>query len=209
MPQPQLSDSRLRLLEEADAEELHALIYANRDHLSRWLSWAASQTFEDTLGFIRKTRGQLTKNNGFQLAIVCEGCIIGMAGYHSVDWYSRLTSIGYWLAEEHQGRGTMTEAVWALTDHALSVWDLNRVEIRAAVENHRSRAIPERLGFREEGTLRAADRVGDHFLDSVVYSILAADWRLAAPTQLATQPLAPRVTSDIEHARCRRARSRR
>ena len=38
----------------------------------------------------------------------------------------------------------MTVAVRLLVDHALSTWDLNRVEIRAAVENHRSRAIPNR-----------------------------------------------------------------
>ncbi|HEY2333416.1 MAG TPA: GNAT family protein [Solirubrobacterales bacterium] len=48
-----------------------------------------------------------------------------------------------------QGSGTMTAAVRLLVDHALTVWQLNRVEIRAAVENRRSRAIPKRLGFRQ------------------------------------------------------------
>jgi ribosomal-protein-serine acetyltransferase len=43
----------------------------------------------------------------------------------------------------------MTAAVRLLVDHALTVWQLNRVEIRAAVENRRSRAIPKRLGFRQ------------------------------------------------------------
>lgn len=70
----------------------------------------------------------------------------------------------------------MTEAARALVDHALFVWRLNRVEIRAAVGNERSRAIPERLGFRNEGTLRRVERVGDRYLDCVVYSVLAADW---------------------------------
>ena len=62
-------------------------------------------------------------------------------------------------------------------DHAFSVWDLNRVEIRAAPENLRSRAIPERLGFTEEGTLRQAERVGDRYLDNTVYAVLAEDWK--------------------------------
>jgi ribosomal-protein-serine acetyltransferase len=44
------------------------------------------------------------------------------------------------------------------------------------VGNARSRAIPERLGFREEGTLREVERVGDRWLDGVIYSMLAADW---------------------------------
>jgi hypothetical protein len=58
--------------------------------------------------------------------------------------------------------------VRGLTDHALTVWRLNRVEIRAAVENRRSRAIPERFGFHQEGTLREAERMGDRYLDCVV-----------------------------------------
>jgi ribosomal-protein-serine acetyltransferase len=52
-----------------------------------------------------------------------------------------------------------------------------RVEIRAAPENARSRAIPERLGFTQEGTLRQVERVDDRYLDNVVYAMLAEDWK--------------------------------
>lgn len=96
---------------------------------------------------------------------------------------NRSTRIGYWLDEAHQGRGIVTAAVRLLADHALTVWQLNRVEIHAATENRRSRAIPDRLGFREEGTLRHAQLVDGRYLDSVVYSTLAAD-RSAAPAQI-------------------------
>jgi ribosomal-protein-serine acetyltransferase len=172
-------DVYLRLLDEADAQELHELIEANRAHIARWLPWAASQTLDDTLDFIHRTRSQLSTNDGFQTAIVLGERIVGVIGYHGVDWPNRSTRIGYWLDEGHQGRGTMTAAVRLLVDHALSAWRLNRVEIRAAVENRRSRAIPERLGFRQEGTLRQAELIDGRYLDSVMYSMLAADWRAA------------------------------
>lgn len=166
---------RLRLLGEGDAEELHRLIEANRDRLARWFAWGEGQTFEDTRAFLRATEAQLERNDGFQAAIECEGAIAGVIGFPFVDWRLRLTRIGYWLDRGHEGRGTMTAAVRALADHALSAWELNRVEIRAAAENRRSRAIPERLGFREEGTLRQAELVGGRRLDSVVYSLLAGE----------------------------------
>jgi ribosomal-protein-serine acetyltransferase len=169
--------SDLRLLDEGDAQELHALINANRAYLARWMPWAAGQTIADSVGFIRKAQRQLIGNDGFHTAIVCEDSIIGMIGYHGVDWSNRSTSIGYWLAETHQGRGTMTKAVHALVDHALAVWKLNRVEIRTAIENRRSRAIPERLGFHNEGTLREAERVGDRYLDCALHSMLASNWQ--------------------------------
>ena len=170
-------ECHLRLLEEADANELHALIEANRDHLAPWMPWAADETLEGTLEFIRLTRRQLAANDGFQTAIVRRGRIAGVIGFHRVDWPNRATSIGYWLDERQQGRGIMTRAVRALVDHALVEWRLNRVEIRAAPENRRSRAIPDRLGFREEGVLHESEKVGERYLDSVVYGMLASAWQ--------------------------------
>lgn len=171
-----LSESaQLRLLSESDAGELHALIEKNRAELARWLPWAAAQTPQDTLAFIRRTREQLAANDGFQAAIVCDGELAGVIGYHRVDWANRATSLGYWLGEKHQHQGTMTAAARLLTDHALAAWELHRVEIRAAVDNRRSRAIPERLGFREEGILRGTERIGERYLDYAVYSMLRLD----------------------------------
>lgn len=70
----------------------------------------------------------------------------------------------------------MTRAVRALVDHAFATWRLHRVEIRASVDNARSRAIPERLGFKEAGVLPDAERVGERLIDQVVYAVLAAEW---------------------------------
>jgi ribosomal-protein-serine acetyltransferase len=172
-------DAYLRLLEEADARELHTLIEANRAYLARWLPWAAGQTFEDTLDFIRGTRSQAKENEGFQTAIVTKKGLVGVIGYVSVDWANRSTRVGYWLDEGQQGRGTMTAGARLLVDHALTVWGLNRVEIIVAVGNRRSAAIPERLGFRQEGTLRQFQLIDGRYLDCVSYSMLATDWRAA------------------------------
>jgi ribosomal-protein-serine acetyltransferase len=170
----------LRLLEESDAEELFALVDANREHLEPWMPWVPNErSAEDQLPFIRATRKQIADDNGFQTAIVDpDGSIVGVVGFHGVDWVNRKTSIGYWIAHDQQGRGTMTHAVRALVDHALGFWKLNRVTIEAAVDNARSRAVPERLGFVHEGTLRSAGRVGERTMDHAVYGVVSADWTL-------------------------------
>ena len=172
------SGAHLRLFEEPDAEELFALTDRNRAHLEPWMPWVpATRSPDDSLAFIRTTRRQVADNDGLSLAIVRDGAIAGTAGFHAVDWANRSTTVGYWLSADEQGHGTMTEAVRALVDHAFGPWQLERVEIQAAVENARSRAVPERLGFREEGVRRRAERVGDRYLDLVLYAMLAADWR--------------------------------
>jgi len=172
-----LSDtSALRALEEADADELYALIDGNRSHLAKWLPWAAEQTPAGTLDFIRAGHAQIANDNGFHAAVLDRGRIVGVIGFHGIDWQHRSSSVGYWLAEEAQGRGTMTRAVRAMVSQALGVWALNRVEIRASVENERSRALIERLGFHYEGVARQAFRLADGYHDDAVYSMLAADW---------------------------------
>jgi ribosomal-protein-serine acetyltransferase len=71
----------------------------------------------------------------------------------------------------------MTAAVRALVAHAFDERELHRIEIAAAVGNARSRAIPERLGFRAEGVRRDGERHGERYLDLVVYALLETDPR--------------------------------
>ena len=175
MLSPKLDSLGIRPLEADDAAELYALVKANPD-LEEWMPWAAEQDLAATERFIADAEKQLVGENGFQAAIEPEGRIIGVVGFHEVDWVNRNTSIGYWLAEAARGQGIMTAAVRALLDHAFYEWELHRVEIHCAPGNLPSRAIPERLGFREEARLRETELVGGRYLDSVVYGILEGEW---------------------------------
>ena len=140
------------------------------------MPWAEHPDKAETLDHALRARKRLAGNDGFETVIVEGDRIIGAIGYHGVDWRHRNTSIGYWLAEGHQGRGIMTAAVRALVEHAFDGWKLHRVEISAAPDNVRSRAIAERLGFREEGVLREAERFAGRYADLVVYGLLAPEW---------------------------------
>jgi ribosomal-protein-serine acetyltransferase len=166
----------LRPIEESDAQELYALAEQNRDYLARWLPWASAQTREGMLEFARAAAQQILERNGAQRALIEREAIIGMVGVHGIDWQHRSTSLGYWLAEHAQGKGAMTEAVRAMVHQALRVWRLNRVEIRASVENARSRALIERLGFRYEGEAREAFLLPDGYHDDAVYAMLSCEW---------------------------------
>lgn len=171
------TNADLRLLEERHAAELYAVVDANREHLARWLPWARGSTLESVAAFLRSAVQQFGKNDGFHAGIFVDGQVAGVVGFHRIDWVNRKTTIGYWIAEEFQGRGLMTQAVRAIVDHALSEWKLNRVEISCGVGNQRSCAIPKRLGFVEEGLRRQSEWLYDHFHDLRVYRVLAEEWK--------------------------------
>ncbi len=171
-------DLELRLLEDRHAEELFTLTDGNREHLRTWLPWVdRTHSPADTLNFIKNGMQQFADNNGFQAGIWFRGQLAGGIGFHYMSWLNRKTEIGYWLGASFQGQGVMTRACRALIDYAFDELHLNRVEIRCATDNTRSRAIPERLGFKQEGVVRQAEWRGDHFGDLVVYSMLAGEWQ--------------------------------
>jgi ribosomal-protein-serine acetyltransferase len=145
--------------------------------LAEWMPWAAGQDLDGTREFLEQGTRNREEGTEFQFAIAGpDGRICGMTGLHEVRKADERGEIGYWLAAEHQGRGLMTAAVRALVGHGFGEVGLHRIAILAAVGNARSRAIPERLGFAYEGTLREAERVGDRYLDLALYGMLAVDW---------------------------------
>lgn len=168
----------VRPLETRDAQPLFDAIRANHEHLRPWMPWAeTTRGVDDTLAYIKSTLAQLAAENGFGAIILHGGKPIGGCGLHRIDRANRFTSLGYWIAAEMQGRGYVTRATQAIVDWAIFDQELHRVELRAAVENRRSRAVAERLGFQEEGIARDSERVGERVLSHVVYAMLGPDWR--------------------------------
>lgn len=168
----------LRPLEMQHAEPLFALVEANRAYLRRWLGWVdGAVDLTDIEAFIRRALHQQGNNDGMQAGIWEEGALVGVIGQNFIDWRDRKTELGYWLSTGAQGKGMMTRACQAFVDYSLQELLLNRVEILCAAGNQRSRAIPERLGFTQEGILRQAEWLHDHYVDLVVYGMLAEEWR--------------------------------
>ena len=169
----------LRAVDERHAEELAALVRRDIAHLKPWMPWATERySVEDAREFIRRQIRQYAEDQGFAALIFSQSRVAGSIGYNQIDWSNRKADIGYWLGRDFVGRGIMTKACRSLVEHAFRELRLNRVEIYCAVENRRSRCIPERLGFTQEGTHRQAEWVHDHFTDLVSYSMLAREWRL-------------------------------
>lgn len=170
--------TELRLLNAADAPALFALTDENRAYLRQWLPWLDStRTVEDTRRFIREAARQMENNNGFQVGIWHKGKITGIVGYNYINREQKQTELGYWLGAQYQGKGLMTNACRVLIDYAFDALLLKRVEIRCAVGNDRSCAIPKRLGFKDEGVIAQLEWLYERYVDVQVYSMLVDNWR--------------------------------
>lgn len=172
-------DSRvsLRVLREEDAAELFALTDANRAYLRRWLPWVdLVTTEEDSRSFLANVAAQREEGRGPTFGVVHQDALAGVVGYLPIDRVNRVGEIGYWLAERSRGQGVMTECCRFVVRYGFLTLDLNRIQIAAGTENRESRAIPERLGFKFEGVLRAREDLYGTFIDHAMYSLLRSEF---------------------------------
>ena len=173
------NDSELRLIEERHAAELNKLVLDNFEHIREWSGWLRdrNRTLDMTRDWIRQNMHRFANGLGFEMAIWHREKMAGQIGYNYFDTENRRTEIGYWLGKPFEGKGLVTRSCEALITHAFDSLSVNRVEIRCGTGNHKSRRIPERLGFVEEGVARQAEWLHDHFIDLAVYSMLANEWK--------------------------------
>ncbi|MGE7839412.1 GNAT family N-acetyltransferase [Lysinibacillus sp. NPDC093712] len=168
----------LRTVTLDDAEAVFALTDNSREYLREWLPWLDfTKELSDTKSYIEGCIAGYEAKSSMSLAIIFRGKIVGIAGFNTINYTNKIAAIGYWLGKDAQGHGIMTKTVQALLQYAFDELQLNKVEIRAAVGNSKSRAIPERLNLTTEGTIRAAEWLYDHYVDHVVYGMLASEWK--------------------------------
>ncbi len=144
-------DFVLRRIGEADAQLVADTVAANLGRLAAWMVWAvpAAGTVEEQRSRIPKAVANWNEGASFQyLAVHTDtGAHLGVFGLERRIGPGAL-ELGYWLAEDATGYGYATAAAHLLTEAALGLPDVERVEIHCDTANLRSVLVPQRLGYR-------------------------------------------------------------
>jgi len=169
---------QLKLRDESHAKETYWLIKKNEEHLRPWMKWIDKvESVDDSIANIELNIEEWELKTDLHLGIFRDELIIGMISLHNIDYLNHKAYIGYWLDEDNVGRGIMTDAVRTLIEYGYAELELNRIEIRAGVHNLKSRAIPERLGFVQEGIIREGEYLNGAFVDLAVYGLLRTEYK--------------------------------
>jgi ribosomal-protein-serine acetyltransferase len=169
----------LRAWTEADIPIAYDIVMRERDQLRTFMRWMTDDySFQDSEKFISAAIEKRKERNNLGLGVFRGDELIGSIGFVHFDWESRTTEIGYWIAKSEEGKGIVTAATKRLIEYTFYELNFNRIEIRCSVENKRSAAVPIRLGFQLEGTLRQAEIIHDRLHDFHIYALLAEDARL-------------------------------
>lgn len=181
----------LRCWDPADAPELRRAIDRSAAELRPWIPFMKDEprSLAQTADWLRGLRARFDLGQDFRYGVfdpggervLGENMLLARVGPEALE-------IGYWTRSGEAGRGFASEASRALLRVAFEIHGAARVEIHCAPGNVASAAIPARLGFVHEATLR--QRITGHrgeAQDLMLWSLFAGD---AAVADLDGFPLA-------------------
>lgn len=117
------------------------------------------------------------KHNGYWFAIEeTEKELVGIIGIEGLNWINRDGTVPMCIIRKLRKKGIGTRALALLLDIAFLQLGLNRLTSYYRVDNESSRALTERVGFREEGRMRHAWFAEGRYFDMVVIGILRQEW---------------------------------
>lgn len=174
----------IRCYSPADAPLLKRSVDESLEQLKIWMPWAL---YEPTplaakVQRLRLMRGQFDLDQDYTMGAfdLKESILIGGTGLHKRAGTGSL-EIGYWIHSGHQNQGYATEISRALTQVAFDYHGVQRLEIRCDPANLASAAVPRKLGFEHEATLKQRDTTpAGEIRDTMIWTLFKADY-LQAP----------------------------
>jgi RimJ/RimL family protein N-acetyltransferase len=164
----------LRPLREDDLVALAAAV--NNDRIARNLlrvPWPYD--LNHARAFHLYTKNLPARSAVFAIALADDSAtVIGIVGYEpsGIDW-----ELGYWLSEEHWGKGYMGEAAQAAVGHAFTISAHERLMSCCFIDNAASRHVLLRLGFRPAGTGSVLAPVRQQQVVTQKFELSAKEWR--------------------------------
>ena len=177
---PVLTGSKvtLRELEVSDAPSLFAMLTA--EEVSRFIS-PPPTTVEGFEKFITWAHAERQAGRYVCFAVVPHGmnAAVGLfqlrqlePGFASAEW-------GFALGSAFWGTGIFIDSGQLVVDFAVETVKIDRLEARACVANGRGNGALRKLGAVQEGVLRRSFLKNGEFLDQMLWSILAEEWKQA------------------------------
>ncbi len=116
------------------------------------------------------------ENEIFAFAITVDNKAIGsISVFRQNNIHRQTAELGYYIAQEHWGKGITTDAVKQICKYIFENSDIIRIFAEPFAYNKGSCRVLEKAGFQYEGTLRNNAVKNGKVVDMRMYSILKAE----------------------------------
>nr|WP_272501336.1 50S ribosomal protein L7/L12-serine acetyltransferase [Silvania hatchlandensis] len=165
----------LRAADERYASELHKLVVKNRQWLQESLNWPQYVgSEEDSRQNLQSNQMLHQRGYAKMFLMFNDGALVGVLSFNAIEPLNKTGYIGYWLDEDHQGQGILSQALQAFIGYYVERNEIRRFVIKCRVANHASNQVALRNGFLLEGCLREAEFLNGRFDDQNIYARIYA-----------------------------------
>lgn len=181
----------LRCWSPADTGAFRAAVSASDGHLRPWIPFmkAEPRTFAQTCQWLREARASFDRDLAWHYAVFdrAGGELLGGNMLNPRVGEGGL-ELGYWTVVHATGKGLAGEATRAMIRCAFELHGATRVEIHCSPENRASAAIPARLGFTHEATLKSrVVNAEERAMDLMIWSLFADDYSSSSASREAIE----------------------
>ena len=157
----------LRPWKDSDAECLYH--FAKNPNVGPVAGWPPHKSVEDSLNIIRTV---FSKRETYAITIDDHaiGCV-GLLFYPDTNhyWDEAGVELGYWIGEEYWGQGLVVEACKAVLKHAFEDLKINKIHASFRYENHQSKRVLEKLGFKYYCDMKNIDYSGKEIREIAMF----------------------------------------
>jgi len=167
-----------RLVSIADAATMAELLRVNRDFLAPWEPVRPDDSFttEGQRGYLEEVLRSYHAGAALPHVIVDAGRIVGRVTLTNITRGPfQSCNLGYWVAEQANGRGVATSAVARIARLAFGELGLHRIEAGTLVHNALSQRVLERNGFQRYGLAPRYLKIAGEWRDHVLFQLLSTD----------------------------------
>ncbi len=168
----------LRPYKEKDFEAIHA--YSADPDVCRFMEWGPN-TVRETKQFLQRSillsREKSRQHYDFAITLKGDDVLMGSIGLMIYDATGKQAFLGYVLGKPYWSRGVMSEAVGGIFQFGFENLNLHRLSASCDVQNVPSYRVMEKCGMRREGLFIEDKYIKGRWRDTLVYSILASEWR--------------------------------
>jgi ribosomal-protein-alanine N-acetyltransferase len=175
---PVLSTSRLVLREMSPDDAPGVFAVFGDDEVTHFYDTETMTNIAEAHAMIDRMRSRFTQKVGIRWAITdASDAYLGSVGFNSFTAWAHRAVLGYELARHAWGQGLATEAVRAVVAFGQERLGVNRIEATTMLGNEASVAVLRKVGFQEEGLLRAYGYWKGRYHDLRMFSIVQGDLR--------------------------------
>jgi [ribosomal protein S5]-alanine N-acetyltransferase len=176
---PELDTRRLRLIEINESHTQRYFEIMSLDKVTRYYGMESLEKIEQAQDIITSFKNGYESKRSMRWGIVLkiDNTFIGTVGLNNLQQRNKKAEIGFEIHPDFWENGYTSEAAEAVIRFVFEELQLYRLGAITFIENEASQRLLNKLGFKEEGILRANIHQKGVSHDTYMFSLLQQEWK--------------------------------